>query len=577
MSIDSQHAESYVLERDRCPRCAAEGGDTTGDNLAIYNDGHAYCFKCNYYRKGNGDESVMEQVAEKQQGAFRPYKGHFGDLTARGISAKTARRYGYHLAEVGGKAIEFWNIQDGGDVVAQKVRSATEKKFAWRGNGRNPRLFGQHLFAEGGRRLIITEGEYDAMSVAECMENRYAVVSLPSGAASAVRDIKHNLKFVASFDEIILLFDNDEAGQTAAKAVAEILPPGKAKIAHTILKDANEHLMTGETKSLVECIFQAEDFSPDEILHVSEIVREAQADMSSEVWPMPWPNLSEFLIGQRSGEITLWTSGTGSGKSTIIRELMHHHLVQDRSVGAIMLEETPKETIDDMVSLMVNKPIRALRAQHMLANLRQSMGQDVNMEILEAFDEEEYAEACSTLAKTGLYVYNHEGHNAMANLLARMEYMAVSLNVKVIILDHITAAATSMMAGSEDMNNERLVIDGIMKSLRGLAVRTGVHIDVISQLKKSDKAYEEGSRITLQDLRGSGSLSSVPNTVIALERNRQDSDPMKANTTICRVLKNRLTGRAGIASGLYYDLTTGRLREVDPHLGDEGATAFNPV
>ena len=75
-----------------------------------------------------------------------------------------------------------------------------------------------------------------------------------------------------------------------------------------------------------------------------------------------------------------------------------------------------------------------------------------------------------------------------------------------------------------------------------LCVRTGVHIDV-SQLKKTDKAYEEGNRITLQDLRGSGALASVPNTVIALERNRQDPDPVVSNTTIVRVLKNRLTGR----------------------------------
>ena len=103
-----------------------------------------------------------------------------------------------------------------------------------------------------------------------------------------------------------------------------------------------------------------------------------------------------------------------------------------------------------------------------------------------------------------------------------------------------------------------------MKHLRSLCVRTGVHIDVISQLRKSEKAYEEGSRITLQDLRGSGSLASVPNTVVGLERNRQANDEEEANTTIVRVLKNRLTGRAGICTGLYYDASTASLSEVDP-------------
>ena len=109
-----------------------------------------------------------------------------------------------------------------------------------------------------------------------------------------------------------------------------------------------------------------------------------------------------------------------------------------------------------------------------------------------------------------------------------------------------------------------------MKELRALVSRTGVRIDVVSQLKKTQKAYEEGERITLQDLRGSGSLSSVPNTVIALERDRQNTDPKIANTTVIRVLKNRLTGRSGVASCLYYEHGSGRLKELDFAFDDDG-------
>jgi len=144
--------------------------------------------------------------------------------------------------------------------------------------------------------------------------------------------------------------------------------------------------------------------------------------------------------------------------------------------------------------------------------------------------------------------------------------MAVSLDVDVIVLDHITAAAAGLLNDSSDFDgggSERLLIDNIMKELRALVSRTGVHIDVVSQLKKTTKAYEEGVRITLQDLRGSGSLSSVPNTVIALERDRQNPDDRVSNTTIVRVLKNRLTGRSGVAACLYYDHESGRLSELD--------------
>lgn len=561
---DQEDTQSYVTHREQCPKCAEEGRDNSGDNLARYSDGHGYCFACNYHEKGDGVTNVVKtKIADEDN--WKPFKGFFDDLHERRIDAKTCRFYGYKRAEMGDKSFQFYNsFNEQGELVAQKLRNEQAKEFKWTGNSRNPQLFGQHLFKKGGRRLVITEGEIDAMSISKLMENKWPVCSLPNGAASAVRDVKNNLDFVASYEEVVLAFDNDDAGRDAAKAVADILPPGKCKIARLMLKDANEHLLANEGKSLLNCLWEAQVYSPDEILHVSNIMADNSHE-DQEVWAFPWPELTDYLIGQRSGEITLWTSGTGSGKSTIVRELMYHHLQEGRSVGAIMLEETPMETIDDLISLHISKPVRAIRAQGMMNDLRLKMGQDpMSLTEVGEIHESEYESAKKWLGDTGFYVYNHEGHNAMANLLARMEFMATTLGVKVIVLDHITAAATAMMA-DEDANNERILIDGLMKSIRSLCVRTGVHVDVISQLRKSDKAYEEGSRITLQDLRGSGSLSSVPNTVIGLERDRQNANDKEANTTIVRVLKNRLTGRAGIATGLYYDRDTSRLEEVDPN------------
>ena len=51
--------------------------------------------------------------------------------------------------------------------------------------------------------------------------------------------------------------------------------------------------------------------------------------------------------------------------------------------------------------------------------------------------------------------------------------------------------------------------------------------------------------------------------MIALERNQQADDPIEANTTVLRVLKNRYTGDTGIAAYLHYDNETGRMTEID--------------
>ena len=101
--------------------------------------------------------------------------------------------------------------------------------------------------------------------------------------------------------------------------------------------------------------------------------------------------------------------------------------------------------------------------------------------------------------------------------------------------------------------SERLIIDAMMRDMRSPVSVLEFILMLSRQLKKTDKAFEEGSRITMQDLRGSGALASVPNTVVALERDRQAADNRTANTTTVRVLKNRLDGRAGVASAIYFN------------------------
>ena len=68
----------------------------------------------------------------------------------------------------------------------------------------------------------------------------------------------------------------DTAGQDAAKAVADILSSGRCKIAKLPYKDANECLMNNQSKALVNALWEAQAYSPDEILHVSKIANDSQ-------------------------------------------------------------------------------------------------------------------------------------------------------------------------------------------------------------------------------------------------------------------------------------------------------------
>ena len=537
-----------------CPKCREKGEDTSGDNLVNFGEGRgAHCFACGYHVHG-GDAEKREAGKDLK----RPLKGQIRSLKHRHVDQRTCSLFDYRLAKVNGEIVEVANYYLDGKIVAQHTRGA-KKQFRWAGNTNNLPLFGQWLWSGKGRRIVVTEGEIDCLSVSMLWQNRWPVVSLPNGIQSGEKFIRLNAEFLSGYDEIVLCFDNDEAGRVGAEKCAEILPPGKVRIARTALKDANEHVMRGETKTLMTAIYEARTYQPDGILHVSDIT-DGDAPVQ-RMWSFPWSNLTKGLMGQRSGEITLWASGTGSGKSSVMREMAYHHILRGRRVGMLMLEESPLETLDDLIALKLNKAVRQIRASRILNTLLiDEGGEALDFGFADNLTDEEYDEARKFFSNTSLYIYDHHGTNEFASVLQRVEYMAASLECDIVIIDHVTA----LVAGLARNGSERESIDEIMRQLRSIVERTGVHIDIVSQLNRLDgKAAEEGAQISLKNLRGSGSLGSVPNNVIAIERNQQAEDPEERNIVKVRILKGRFIGDTGVVGHLKFNKQTRRLDEAE--------------
>jgi len=562
--------ESKVVSRKRCPKCAAQGNDTTGNNLAVYDDGHSYCYACQFYVKGNKSmETVVEETPVYAAEKFRT--GEIQALPHRRINEKTARQYGYATTSNGAEVENFYSTD--GTLQAQHIRY-DGKKFAWIGDTSNLQFYGQNLFPSGGKRILITEGAIDCLTMAQLFDNKYPVVSIPNGVNSAVRCVKDQYDYLASFETIVLCFDMDDPGQKAARDVAEILPPGKVKIMSLPRKDPNEMLVNAEAAQLLQAYWNAKTYSPDSILHVSQIVSENE-NSSVQVYEYPWDSLTTFMIGQDSGRLNLWTSATGHGKSTIIRELIAEHLSHNRAVGAVFLEESPEQTVDDLISSKIGKPVRKIMSQRQLNELRKKNNKSIVDMVEDNLTEEEYAQAKAEISSKPLYLYDHIGNANINNIINRLEYMAVGLDCKVIFLDHITLLGNMLLsAGSDYGNDERLVLDSVMKKLRELVERTGVTLHVIAHIKKTDKNVDEGDRINLNDLRGSGSLAQIADNVFALERNAQHPDPATANTTNVRVLKNRKGGRRGIATALFYNDQTSKLMDVPFVITPEGEVLY---
>ncbi len=239
-----EHTSEFI-EHEPCPRCGSQ------DNLARYDDGHAYCFTpgCGHYEQGDG--CIPRTAAAKARRTLPMLEGEPEALPHRGLDAATCRRFRYWVGFLGNEKVEIANyFSADGERVAQKVRSPG-KKFHWRGEPHRAVLFGQQLWKPGGKRVVVTEGEIDAMSVAQVIGN-WPVVSVPNGAANARNAVRRNLAWLSSFRQIVLLFDQDDAGANAGHACAALLPQAQAHVAVLPLKDANEMLVAGRTRELLE-------------------------------------------------------------------------------------------------------------------------------------------------------------------------------------------------------------------------------------------------------------------------------------------------------------------------------------
>ena len=565
--------ESYAIGKETCPRCKSVGRDNSGDNLVSYSDGHKYCFACKFYSKETSTVSTPK-VHSTTSSTF--ISGSSKALAHRCIQEETCKLYNYKTGTSStGESLEIEDFISAGVVVSQHIRQIDSKNFFWLGDTKNLPFYGQWLFPKGGKRLLITEGAIDCLTMSQLFGNKYPVVSIPNGVTSAVKACRDNYDFVASFETIVLCFDMDEPGQAAARAVADILPPGKVKIMKLSRKDPNEMLVAAESAQLLAAYWNASSYSPDSILHVSSIINTPKR--VNTVYEYPWESLTTFTVGQDSGRLNLWAAAPGQGKSSLIRELVIKHLKENRGVGCIFLEESPEQTVDDLISLCIKKPVRRIQGQRQLNTLRTSFGKDpIAFDVVDSLSDKEYNQAADYISKLPLFVYDHIGNADVQNVLNRLDYMAIGLGCQVLVIDHITLLGNMLLSSKTDTgaNSERLVLDDVMKHLRSLVERTGCIIHVISHIKKNDKNTDGGDSLSLNDLRGSGSLAQIADNVFSLERNRQHTDPLVSNTTIVRVLKNRKSGKCGIASALFYNSNTSCLEDVNFTINQEGKISY---
>ena len=546
--------DSIFLYHAPCENCGSSDGNS------VYSDGHQFCFVCEHRVPASEERKQELSSRRRVVGGGKPmtynvwnfgeYNGRYSALTARGISKETCQKAGYWIAKVDGVMYQVADYRDqNGNIVSQKVRDK-DKNFKTTGSHKSDALFGKHLW-NGGKKIVVTEGEIDMLTVMELQDCKYPVVSLGHGASAAKKTCAANYEYFDQFEQIILMFDMDEAGRKAVEEAAQVLPAGKVRVAVLPCKDANECHLNGHDREIMEQVWNAGPWIPDGVVSALSLRERIREHLSSEesvgLLFSGCTGINDKTLGARGGEVIMVTSGSGMGKSTFVRQqALQWGTAMGKKVGLAMLEESVEETAEDLIGL------------HNRVRLRQS--DSLKREIIENGKFDQWFD--ELFGNDTFHLYDSFAEAETDRLLAKLAYMRSGLGCDVIILDHI-----SIVVSASGESDERKMIDNLMTKLKGFAKSAGVVLVVICHLKNPDKgkAHEEGRPVSITDLRGSGALRQLSDTIIALERNQQGDMP---NLVLVRILKCRFTGDTGIAGYMEYNKETGWL-EPSSYSGEE--------
>ncbi len=519
----SSRKNNKFIRHEPCPSCGSK------DNLARYSDNSAYCFGCHYTTKNNGTSIVQPT---KRNMEFK--EGEYKHLKKRKLSSETLRKFNYKI----NKDVHIANYYNSNrELVAQHTRNSN-KDFKWIGNINDIELFGQHLWRDGGKQVVVTEGEIDCMTVSQYVfNNKWPVVSIPSGVQSAAKFVAKNIEWLELHESVIFCFDNDTPGKEAAIKCASLLTPSKAKIVSLPLKDPSDMVVAGKANDLIDCIYGAKVYRPDGIIQGEETWELLNQEDLESTCNYPYEGLNNKLNGLRLGEIVTFTAGTGIGKSQVCREIAYHLTRNEQKVAYIALEENVKRSIRGIVGLELNKPIHL-------------------PEVFSTVEKEELKTAWEKVCNN-INFYNHFGSHESKNLLSKIKYFVTALDCKWVVLDHVNIAVSGI-----DEGDERRLIDNIMTRLRSLVEELQFGLILVCHLRRpvnSNKGHEEGLSTSMSQLRGSAGIGQLTDICIGCERNQQDNE--NPNTMTLRILKNRFNGTTGVATYLNYNPETNRLTE----------------
>ncbi|MCA9842403.1 MAG: toprim domain-containing protein [Cyanobacteria bacterium HKST-UBA03] len=412
-------------------------------------------------------------------------------LTAqRGMTTGTLEAFGVKQQ---GRSIQFDYCYPAGQVVHRKwvgLDRPEGKKQIRSSKNTKPILFGWQALDPNTRTVYLTEGELDAMSLHQL---GFPALSVPNGA-TANHWIDVEWENLARFDDIYIVFDGDEPGQKGAMEVAQRLGVRRCRVAKLPTgQDVNDLLVSGSTSQAIGTLLaQAACFGPEELKPV-EAFRETliehmfYSDDSVDGLLLPWAS-THGLFRLRKSELVVLTGVNGHGKSQALGHMALGLINQGERVCIASLE------------MPVNRLLERLARQ--AAGVRTPSEAAVNG----MFD----------WMQDHFWVYDKLGKEKTESILEAIRYGFHRHGITTFIIDSLLKCGLD-----EDGYNEQKLF---VEALADLKNELGLTIILVAHPRKKE---DETNPVGKMDIRGSGAISDLADSVLTIWRNKKKEEQLE--------------------------------------------------
>ena len=520
-----------------------------------------YCFSCaTYVHDPLGKGKSLSDIPKKQRltKSKEEIEAEIADindckaidLPDRKLRGKALAYYGIKIGLTDGPdkppTFHYYPYTNNGTLQAYKTRHIESKRMWSVGDQGDVDLFGwEQAITTGAKRLIITEGELDAVAMRTILE-RYtkeayidympAVCSLPHGAGGARKDLSRLMpKIRKHFKEISFCFDNDAAGEAAIEDACTIVPD--ATVITLPSKDANACIIEGKGKAAFNAAqFNSAKPKNTRLVYGEDLHEDAreQAKYGELTWP--WDHLNEVTRGIRYGETIYVGAGVKMGKSELLNAL-GAHFIKHHGIEVFMAkpEEANKKTYKLLAGKMVGKVFHDPKVE---------------------FDYDAYDEA-GKMMKGKLCMVNLFQHLGWETLEADI-YSAAGWGAKAIFIDPITNLTNGLEASVANIKLQEYA-----QKLAAMALDLKVVIFIFCHLKSPANGddHEHGGAVLSSQFAGSRAMMRSCNLMLGLEGDKSpDLTTEEKNMRNVVLLEDREFGQTGHFP-IYWDVKTSLFNE----------------